>query len=135
MNKTIDLKKVRTCLETKKDRSAWDKGVTMYALDLLSDLEEWNDNGELDSVNLRDISELRPKLLNGANDWKHYSYSGSALVNNCKIAERLCNPSTLKRVDGGNKEPSRIETWLDVQANALAQAFYVLMWALRKAAK
>ena len=135
MNKTVDLKKVRTCLETKKDRSAWDKGVTMYALDLLSDLEEWNDNGELDGVNLRDRSELRPKLLNGANDWKHYSYSASALVNDCEIAERLCNPSTLKRVDGGNKEPSRIETWLDVQANALAQAFYVLMWAIRKETK
>lgn len=32
--------KVRAALEARKDRSAWNKGVTLYALDLLDTLEE-----------------------------------------------------------------------------------------------
>ena len=36
--KTIN--EVREELENRKDRSAWDKGVTVYALELLDELEE-----------------------------------------------------------------------------------------------
>ncbi len=31
---------VKNILETRKDRSAWDKGVNIYALELLEKLEE-----------------------------------------------------------------------------------------------
>lgn len=32
--------KIRTALEARKDRSAWDRGVTLYAFDLLSIMED-----------------------------------------------------------------------------------------------
>ena len=36
----MKFEKVRAALEARKDRSAWDKGVTLYAFDLLDSLEE-----------------------------------------------------------------------------------------------
>lgn len=97
-------------LEARNDRSAWSKGVTAYALELLD--------------NLRDISagNVREALLNGAHDWSEYSYGGLALICDCDIAERLCTPSELKRTRNGERNPNSRESWLDVQARALCQA-------------
>lgn len=113
-------------LMEKKNRSAWDKGVTLYALELLETVEE------CEGIDLTDRKAVRKAALNGAENWWEYSYGGCSLIYDCDIAERLCSPSVLKRVDGGNRNPSRCENWLDVQARALTQAFDVLMWALRK---
>lgn len=70
------------------------------------------------------------KLLSGARDWKEYSYSGNSLIYNKDIAERLSNPSELKRVtdkDGLVREmANKNENWLDVQARALQQASWKL---------
>ncbi len=87
--------------------SAWKRGVKTYALELIESLE-----GEYSCA----------ALLNGATDWHAYSYGGSALIYNADIAERLCNPSELKRCKGGDNQPSSRESWLDVQARALRQA-------------
>lgn len=98
-------------LESRKDRGAWDKGVTRYAIDLVSDCEQ-----ELTRDNCKTI------LLNGARDWREYSYGGCALIYDADIAEELCSPSELKRCKGGERQPNSQETWLDVQARALHQA-------------
>lgn len=99
-------------LESRSDRSAWDKGVTRYAIDLVSECEE-----ELTRDN------CRTTLLNGAQDWEQYSYGGCALIYDCDIAEELCSPSELKKCRGGERNPNSRETWLDVQSRALSQAF------------
>lgn len=125
---TMELNNIKKTLEERKDRSAWDKGVTLYALELLETIEECD-------VDLTDRKAVRKAALNGAENWLKYSYGGCSLIYDCDIAERLCSPSVLKRVDGGNRNPSRCENWLDVQARALAQAFNVLMWAIRKETK
>ena len=83
-------------LNTRKDRSAWDKGVTEYAVELTESLENW-DNKQPESV-----AELRKMMLNGADDWKAYSWGGSSLIYNQDIAERLCSPSELKRATNKN---------------------------------
>jgi hypothetical protein len=88
-------------------RSAWGRGVKTYALELLEEIE-----GEFSPA----------KLLNGAENWRAYSYGGCALVYNCDIAERLCSPSELKRKRGGELQPNSRETWLDCQTRALWQA-------------
>jgi hypothetical protein len=88
-------------------KSAWQKGVKEYALELLEELE-----GDYTAE----------KLLNGAENWKAYSYGGCSLIYDTDIAERLCSPSELKRTKGGERQPSGSETWLDVQARALSQA-------------
>ena len=88
-------------------RSAWDKAVKQYAIELLESLEG-NYTGAA--------------LLNGAEDWSAYSYGGSSLIYDYEIAERLCSPSELKRSKDGEKQPNPSETWLDCQARALGQA-------------
>ena len=106
-------------LNTRKDRSAWDKGVTEYAVELTESLENW-DNKQPESV-----AELRKMMLNGADDWKAYSWGGSSLIYNQDIAERLCSPSEIKRLTNKNglrDYPNILEHWLDVQARALYQA-------------
>lgn len=106
-------------LNTRKDRSAWDKGVREYAIELAESLDNWDKQPE-------SVAELREMMLNGADDWKTYSYGGSALIYNQDIAERLCSPSELKRVSNqyGNilEYANARENWYDVQARALYQA-------------
>ena len=106
-------------LNNRKDRSAWDRGVTAYALDLVEGLEEAS------AYNGRDpetVQECREWMLNGARDWNQYSWGGSALVYDEDIAERLCTPSELKKTRNGERRPNSREDWLDVQARALYQA-------------
>lgn len=107
-------KKVRDLIESSKARSAWDKGVKAYALDLCENIE-----------NAKKVipGKVEKTLLCGASNWRQYSYGGCAYVCDEEIAEALCSPSTLKRCtlkDGSIREKANArETWLDLQARAL----------------
>ena len=103
---------VVAALGSRRDRSAWDRGVTAYAIDMLEGLE---------------VEELFPRtvektLLNGAPSWRDYSWGGCALIYDADIAERLCCPSELRRTRGGERRPNAAEEWLDTQARACFQA-------------
>lgn len=104
-------------LEERTDRSAWNKGVTLYAFELIDNLEV-ADDAEL----IRGENISKTILLNGASDWNAYSWGGSSLIYDCDIAERLCTQSELKRTRGGERRPNANEEWLDTQARALNQA-------------
>ena len=108
----------------KNGRSAWSRGVTAYAVELVELLD--------DGADLSNETLLNKALLNGAGDWHQYSEGGCALIYDADIAERLCPPSELKRVRGGERAPNGRETWLDVQARALWQAHKVVERAWRK---
>lgn len=110
---------IRAELNARHDRGAWDKAVTLYALDLLDDVQEGADNMERLPL---DGAELERWALNGASCWEQYSNGGCSLCYNADIAARVCTPSELKRTDGGMNAPNSRETWLDVQARALYQA-------------
>lgn len=112
------LRKAADIIEARKDRSAWDRGVNDYALELLDNL------AELAPEDLKDRATVRFALLNGASGWQQYSYGGSSLIYDCDIAERLCTPSELKRCKGGDRNPNSRENWLDIQARALYRAGY-----------
>ena len=105
-------------LESLKARSAWTHGVNAYAIELIDSVNP----EELEKAS--DFESLEKLLLNGAKNWKEYSYGGCSLIYDGDIAKRLCNSSELKRTDNGRKEPNKSENWLDVQARALYQAFY-----------
>lgn len=124
------INEVRNELNNRKDRSAWDKGVTAYALELLDNLEEYREFNNADTHIHR--LELRTELLNGASDWSQYSYGGSSLIYDFEIAERLCTPSELKRKKGGDLNPNSRESWLDIQARALYQAYNRIKKAYHK---
>ena len=95
------------------------KGVKEYALELV-DLAS-------DDMVFADNVDMKTELLNGAKNFKHYSYGGCSLIYNEDIAKRLCNATELRKCDNGRKEPNRDEMWLDVQARALYQAFRLIV--------
>lgn len=111
--------KINTALEARKDRSAWDKGVTLYAFELVQELEE---RAEYEGRNPEPGAECKLWMLNGASDWNAYSWGGSSLIYNSDIAERLCCPSELRKTRNGERRPNSREEWLDTQARALHQA-------------
>ena len=105
-----------------KTRSAWERGVKAYALDFLEEMEFNAAHGYLDEDVFSNQTMLRDALLNGASDWSQYSWGGCSLIYDGDIAERLCNPTELKRTKHGERKPNFSEEWLDVQARALGQA-------------
>lgn len=115
----ITIAQAKKELSERRDRSAWHKGVTLYAFDLLDNLSE------AIAYNNRDPesrTEAKEWMLNGARDWGQFSYDGSALIYDGDIAERLCTPSELKKTRNGECRPNARENWLDCQARALFQA-------------
>ena len=103
-------------------RSAWNRGVIRYALELINSIEV----GE-------EITEK--KMLNGAENWKQYSYGGCALIYDKDICHRLCTPSEIKKTKNGERNPNKHETWVDVQARALYQAAWLIMRIKREVEK
>lgn len=108
------IEKIKAELESRKGRSAWDRGVTVYALELL---DEYSNNYGKEAA-----APCKIDLLNGADTWSQYSYGGCSLVYDGDIAERLCSQSELKKTKNGEHRPNANEEWLDVQARALNQA-------------
>ena len=106
--------KIEKALEKEKARSAWKRGVIIYAIEILD--------------NMDDKEEITEKnLLNGAEDWHQYSEGGCSLIYDDEICYRLCTPWEIKRKRKGDLPPNSHETWLDVQARALHQAARLIM--------
>lgn len=108
-------------VENVKVRGAWNKGVKIYAIELLDDADTDREYQEFTS-----LAELKDAILNGAKDWKQYSEGGQSLICNSDIAERLCNPSELKRTKNGAYDPNNRENWIQCQARALFQAWELI---------
>lgn len=119
---TITVNSIRASIEAENHRSAWNKAVTVYALELLDSLEEAVSGGYFDAEDIAAPKLLEKALLNGADSWSQYSWGGCSLIYNADIAERVCTPSELKKRNGGEWRPNSCEEWLDVQARALFQA-------------
>lgn len=126
----MKIETIRENIDARKCRSAWDKGVNLYAFELLDKILEEVTYYEENGGEMPEISQMW--MMNGATDWRQYSYGGGSLICDVNIAERLCTPSELKRTRGGMRNPNSFETWLDVQARALHQAARIIMEELRK---
>lgn len=131
MNGTFE--KMAEIINEREQRSAWRRGVTAYALELLEELKEGVDGGYISADDLNTPADFSRALLNGASDWSVYSWGGCSLIYNCDIAARLCCPSELKKTREGERRPNSREEWLDVQARALTQAARVVRNAYRDA--
>lgn len=117
-----NIEKLYQSIESEKQRSAWDKGVTQYALEMVEQLNEQINGGYFEELDLTESKKVRAALLNGAADWSQYSWGGCSLIYDSDIAERLGCPSELKKTRNGERRPNSREEWLDVQARALFQA-------------
>lgn len=113
-------------IEAHKERSAWGNGVKAYALELVEELEE---RSTYEGRTPATREECAAWLLNGAQDWKAFSWGGSSLIYNGDIARRLCCPSELKKTRNGERRPNSREEWLDTQARALFQASLLVLGA------
>lgn len=120
MKTTIEY--LREAVEAENPRSAWNKGVKVYALELVDELTEAIKGGYFEMEDIAAPKLLARQLLNGAADWSQYSWGGCSLIYDEEIAERLCCPSELKKTRNGERRPNSREEWLDVQARALYQA-------------
>ena len=124
--KTVTKKQLLAAVvAVKPGRSAWARGVKAYAVELVESLN--------DGADLCNEVMLQKGLLNGASSWREYSEGGCTLVYDADIAERLCPPSELKRVRGGERAPNGRENWIECQARALFQASRLVHRAFRKA--
>ena len=117
-----NIEKLYQSIESEKQRSAWDKGVTKYALELVEQLGEQINGGYFEELDLTESKKVRAALLNGAANWSQYSWRGGSLIYDSDIAERLCSSSELKKTRNGERRPNSREEWLDTQARALFQA-------------
>lgn len=128
-NKQI-IEQLKNIIEARQERSAWCKGVKVYALELLEELEEYNANGYINEpITTNNIKSL---LLNGASDWKQYSYGGCSLCYDSDICERLAAPSEQKRTRNGELNPNSRENWIECQARALYQGFCMIYETLKR---
>lgn len=109
--------------EQKKERGAYGRGVYEYAFDIIDVLEGYEPE-ELEAVKNRQY--LKKLMLKGAESTKEASYGACFLIYDKDIAERLCNPSELKKTKHGQRRPNRNEEWLDVQARALNAAIWIV---------
>jgi len=107
--------------------SAWRKAIRSYALEMVYSAE-----GEL---SLSTVADLKKELLNGANNWREYSYGGCSLIYDADIAKRLCSPSEYKKTREGERAPNARETWLEVQARALGQAAMLISTVAKEGSK
>lgn len=123
--------KIADYIEKNTARGAWNNGVKLYALELLEELDTAIKDGYFAVEDLNAPKLLDRQMLNGAEDWTQYSYGGCSLIYDGDIAERLCNPSELKKTHNGERNPNGRETWLDVQARALYQAARRVRYAVR----
>lgn len=122
-----DLVRVMSNVEQTKTRSAWERGVKAYAVELVEDLAfnvqcGWHTADDFSSRRL-----LEKAMLNGANSWNQYSEGGCALIYDADIAARMCAPWELRKTDNGRKAPNPRESWIDVQSRALYQAAQLVL--------
>ena len=109
--------KVAAYIRQHRGRSAWEQGVSKYALEILKDLKE---NG------YKEIPSEKTALM-GARNWQEYSEGGFSLIYNGDIAKRLCTKSEydrLKKRDWGYD-------LLKIQGRALYQAWRKIQEANR----
>lgn len=117
-------------LNTVKTRSAWDKGVLGYALEIVENYAPEDVTSVDDVLNYR---RDKHESLYSVAKWQ--SEGGCFEIYDECIAERLCTPSELRRCthkDGSLRDMANArESWLDVQTRAVFQAYNRIQAALR----
>lgn len=107
------IRDITNAIDNIKTRSAWGAGVKTYAYEILDNIATAEAEHRI-TLATATRSDLLSAALNGADNWRAYSYGGCSLICDSDIAATLCTPS---------ERPNARENWLDVQADALETAF------------
>lgn len=121
MAKVILISEITSVIKNShKPRSAWNKGVKQWALDLLDGMQQD------DKVEFTSVTSLLYEALSGSLDWKQYCYDDKGIISDYSIVEAFCTPTEKQRYIsrlGALRAPNANETWMDVQVKAASQAW------------
>lgn len=109
-------------------RSKWRRAIKEDALDIIDSMQEALNINDTDTLP-ESVQELKAIALNGAEDWKQYSWGGCALVYNDTIKAHYLTDSEIRRHRGEIFEGMHL---LDLQAWALLQAWQMVLDAFRR---
>lgn len=119
MAKVILISEITSIIKNShRPRSAWDKGVKQWALDLLDGMD--------DKAEFSSLTSLLLEALSGSLDWKEYCYDDKGIISDYSIVEAFCTPTEKQRYIsrlGALRAPNADETWMDVQVKAATQAW------------
>lgn len=99
-------------------KSQWTKAKEALKEMILDNIEEFEKD-------IKDYKTLKIAVLNGAENFKEASYNGNFLIYNYDLAKLFCTPKQLEKLEARKQFPQGIggESWLDIQARAIVQAF------------
>ena len=99
-NTNNDLQTIKASIHADIDRlklrkSAWNNGIKQYMRDFI----DYDDIllSKLIKSQVFGFAGFEKILLDGANNWTHYSWNGCSLCYNSDILERLCPASIIKK--------------------------------------
>lgn len=107
--------------EQEKARGTYQKAIYQYAFELVDNIADNYITTAEELEHLESIANLKERALNGATNWKQYSWGGCSLCYNYEILRRLFCLSIVKKYE--NADVVRGRHLLDYQADALAEAF------------
>ena len=151
MDKNMLFEELKNKLEAeqKKARSAWDKGVYSYALEMIENINGDQTMKKDQVVENHDLSDFLNHVdgrgLNMGAFWtvddrikarriaEAASWGGNFDIYDGDIVERLCTPGEIKRYNSGRMQngPNCRERWMDVQARAINKAVWEIHFILR----
>lgn len=109
--------------------TVWRSGVRSYAVELFTDVAEARGLNIFDDVTV-EITET--ELLNGADNWLHFSKGGCALVFNEDICRRLYGNKTHEKFFKSKNTSQNQPDWIELQAKALESAAKLVMKTVNK---
>ena len=121
---SINIISIMTRINSWKANSAWNRGVKLYAMEILSNIKDEGQN----ELSFDENGKLIQKtwtihgLTQGFDHWVGCSQSGQFEIYDREIALRLCTASELQKTKFGERNPSKRETWIECQGRALFQA-------------
>lgn len=111
--------------------SKYKKGIRTIAKEIV-ELAEYN---KMNNPITTDWKEFEKELLNGADSWYHYAYTGNPYAYNDDIAQILLTSSEYKKWNGEEYVPGHQKkqdlTFLDMQYIAVRRAVMVIKKAQR----
>lgn len=107
--------------EQKHAKGIYQKAICQYAFELVDNIADNYITTADELEHLENITNLKERALNGASDWRQYSWGGCSLCYNYDILRRLFCKSIAKKYE--NADSVRGRHLLDWQASALSKAF------------
>lgn len=147
----MKLEELKKELETRqnKSRSAWDKGVYSYAVEMVENIQNDSIMSQEQDAEKHDVSDFVNHVdgrgISMSDFWTmdarikvhrlcdSSSWGGNFDIYDGSIVERLCTPSEIRRYNSGRMQngPTSRERWMDTQTRAINSAIFRIHGIIR----